>query len=140
MTLTRFFPEASFFATQTPPQLRSVRTRAISRTIPIDLQETDTAYIIKADVPGFKKEQIKLNAEGSINGSNVYISAKKHVTKEEDGPPYFLRERMHQNVRRTVSFPMDIQADQIEAKCEDGVLHLNVPKGPKAQAKKITVR
>ena len=144
MSLTRFFPETSLFGTFDPfletdlladPFLRSSQQN-VARSVPIDLQETDTAYLIKADLPGFKKNQIELNAEGS----SVYISAKLEEVKEEKNVQFRRKERSTRDVRRTVRLPMDIQADKIEARVEDGVLHLNVPKCPKAQAKKIAVK
>lgn len=144
MSLTRFFPDTSLFGTYDPflesdwlmdPFLRSTR-QSVARSVPIDLQETDTAYLIKADLPGFKKNQIELNAEGS----SLYIAAKMEEAKEEKDVQFRRRERSTRDVRRTVTLPMDIQADKIEAKVEDGVLHLNVPKCPKAQAKKIAVK
>jgi HSP20 family protein len=143
MTLARFFPETSLLGTQNPffesdmvmdPLFRSTGP-SMRSLISIDLQETDNAYLIKADLPGFKKNQIEINAEGS----RLYISANREETKEEKEAQFHRRERSNQSMRRSVKLPMDIDSDKIKAKMADGVLNLTVPKNPKAQAKKITV-
>lgn len=143
MSLARFFPETSLITNQNPffdpdliadPLFRPGGQTMRSLT-PIDLQETDNAYIIKADLPGFKKNQIEVNAEGS----RLYISANREETKEDKEARFHRRERSTQSVRRAVKLPIDIDSDKIKAKMIDGVLNLTIPKNPKAQAKRVTV-
>jgi HSP20 family protein len=92
-------------------------------TFKIDVKEEDNAYIIEADLPGVRKEEIQLNyQEGCLS-----ISVERSETKEEDTKNYIHRERRQSTMRRRINLG-DLDPDQIDAKLEDGILTVTAPK------------
>lgn len=104
--------------------------------IKLDVTEEDKAYLVKAEIPGVKKEDIHV----SIDGNQVSISAEVKKEKEEkEGKKLIRSERYYGKVYR--SFTLDHEVDQggAQAKYADGVLEVTLPKKPGTAAKKITV-
>ena len=91
-------------------------------TFKIDILEKDTEYVVEAELPGFKKEEIDLN----IEDENLCIT----VSRSEDankGINYIHRERRAASMNRRVRLA-GARLDQITAKLEDGVLVITIPK------------
>lgn len=102
----------------------------------VDISEDDKAYQIKADVPGAKKEDIKVK----IDGNRVFIGAE--VTKDEEsknGKTLISSERATRQYR-AFTLAQDIDSDKAEAKYLDGVLDLTLPKKPSAKATDVQVK
>ena len=106
--------------------------------MPVDIQEFDNGYKVKAEVPGVKKEDLEID----INKSSVTISAKKQEEKEEKNHKYHKTEFRYGNYSRTVYFPHEIDIKESEAHLEHGVLHLDLPKLKKEEEenKKLEVK
>jgi HSP20 family protein len=115
-TMDRFFDEPLF-----ETALRWPREEAFS--LALDVAEKDDSYIVKASVPG-------------VNPEDIEITEDKEV-KEED---YHLRERHYGSFMRTITLPMAVNADKIEAVNEHGVLTLTIPKSEAVKPKKIAVK
>ena len=113
--------------------LRGIDTE---RAIRLDVSETDQAYTVKADMPGFKKEDIKV----SIDGNRVAISATMQEEKEEKTGGTLYSERLSGSQYRSFMLPQDVDDTKTEAKYQDGVLHLTLPKKAGAAHKQITVQ
>jgi HSP20 family protein len=97
----------------------------------LDLTEDDKNFFIKAEIPGVKKEDIKV----SVEGNQVSLSAEvKKETEEKEGTNVIRSERYYGSVAR--SFTLDESVDQsaASAKYEDGVLQLTLPKKPNGQS------
>lgn len=95
------------------------------RQFDVDIRETDTGYELKADLPGFKKEDLNVGYDDNI----LTIEAnhdEESEEKNEDGT-YLRRERSSQSFRRQF-IVKEIDKDGIRAKFEDGVLNLTLPK------------
>ncbi|MGN1415294.1 MAG: Hsp20/alpha crystallin family protein [Oscillospiraceae bacterium] len=90
-----------------------------------DVKDTGDSYIIESELPGFKKEDIKID----INGDVMTISAENTRTAEEkdENGSYIRRERTFGSVARTFDIS-DIRSEDISASYNDGVLTLNLPK------------
>ena len=96
----------------------------VTPAIKTDIRETEKAYILEADLPGFAKEDIR--AEIKENVLTVYAEHKSE-TEEKDGDRYIHRERSFGSYQR--SFGIEgIDADAITAAYRDGVLTLTLPK------------
>jgi len=106
--------EKRFFGTMTP----SFRT---------DIRESDEAYILEADLPGFAKEEIR--AEIKENVLTIFAEHKTE-SEEKDGDRYIRRERSFGTYRRSFDI-RGIEADAITAAYRDGVLTLTLPKKEK---------
>lgn len=104
---------------------------------PIDVTENDGAYAIRAEIPGFKKEDIQV----SVHGDQVIISAEAQKEKEEkEGDQIVLRECTYGRQYRTFTLPQAVDDTKTTAKYEDGVLKLTLPKKADTALKKIAVQ
>lgn len=103
----------------------------------VDVAEDDNAYTVQAEVPGVKKEDIKV----SINGNQVSISAevkKEHEVK--DGAKVLRSERYHGKFSRSFALAGDVDETAAQAKYSDGVLQLVLPKKAAVSAKKLYIQ
>jgi Molecular chaperone (small heat shock protein) len=93
--------------------------------IKMDVAEDDKAYHVKAEVPGVKKEDIHV----SVEGNQVSITAEVKKEKEEKNGETVLRsERYYGMQSRSFTLMHDVDQDKAEAKYQDGVLDLTLPK------------
>lgn len=103
--------------------------------IKLDVAEDEKAYTVKADLPGVTKDDIKV----SIDGNRVAISAEVKKEKEEKGKNMVRSERYYGSLYRSFTLDHDIDDAKAEAKFQDGVLELKLPKKPGSAAKQLTV-
>jgi HSP20 family protein len=104
--------------------------------IKMDLKEKDDAYVVHADIPGVKKEDIHV----SIDGNQVSISAETRMEKEEkEGEKVLRSERYVGKVARSFTLAHDVDEARSQAKYADGVLELTLLKKAASQAKKLAV-
>jgi HSP20 family protein len=103
----------------------------------IDVSEKENAYIVKADIPGVRKEDINVRIDGNV----VQIDAEvKHEKESKDNGGKVLRsERYYGTVSRTFSLGQDVDEAKADAKYVDGVLTLELPKKASAASKKLAV-
>ena len=91
----------------------------------VDVIDEGENYLLKADLPGFTKENIDIRVEDDL----LSISAERKFEENEDKPDYVRHERFYGSYKR--SFNLEgINADAIEASYNDGVLSLKLPKLP----------
>jgi HSP20 family protein len=102
----------------------------------LDISENDNEFIVKAEVPGCKAEDIDI----SVNGNMLTISGEKKQEKEETSKGCYHVERSYGNFRRDLNLATDVDASKIEAACKDGVLTVTLPKTEKSKAVKIEVK
>jgi len=100
----------------------------------IDIDETDTEYVVSADLPGVKKEDV--NVESS--GSQITISAERKYEKVE-GRKRDRQERYFGSYQRTFSLPAGVKADEIRADFSNGELTVHIPKGEQNRARRIEI-
>lgn len=115
------------------PALRSLEAE---RHIRVDVTETDQAYTVKADMPGLKKEDIKV----AIDGNLVSITAATQEETEQKTGNTVYSERHSGSYFRSFSLPQEVDDTKTEAKYQDGVLQLTLPKKPGTARKQITVQ
>lgn len=104
----------------------------------IDVTENDKGYLVKADIPGVKKEDIQVRVEGNL----VQIEAQTKSEKEErgDGDKVLRSERHYGTISRAFTLGQDIDEGKVQAKYADGVLSLELPKKAPAETRRITVQ
>ncbi|KAF8396854.1 hypothetical protein HHK36_018489 [Tetracentron sinense] len=100
----------------------------------IDWKETPTAHVFKADVPGLKKEEVKVEVE---DGRVLHISGERSHEKEEKNDTWHRVERSSGKFMRKFRLPENAKVDQVKAAMEDGVLTVTVPK---EEIKKLDVK
>lgn len=105
--------------------------------IRMDGSESDAAYTVRAEVPGVKKEDIKV----SIDGNMVTISAEtRHEKEEKSGEKIVRRERYYGQQSRSFSLGQDIDDAKSSARYSDGILELTLPKKAGASGvKQLTI-
>lgn len=102
----------------------------------LDIYETDQAVVVKASLPGVKPEDIDI----SVVGDTLTIKGEvKEESETEDGC-YHCRERRTGAFERTVTLPSSIVPDKAEAKFENGILNLTLPKAEEVKPKSIKVK
>lgn len=93
--------------------------------IRIDVSETDQAYTVQAEIPGAKKDDIRVSVEGNV----VSISAEVKSEKEEkQGERVLVRERYYGSTSRSFRLASNVDEKAAEARFENGVLKLTLPK------------
>jgi HSP20 family protein len=103
----------------------------------LDAAESENAYIVTLDLPGIKREDIKINFDRGVL-SVTGTRASEHA--ESQNGRVYVSERSYGSFRRSVQFARDIDADKIDAKLENGVLTISVPKAATALPRQIDVR
>lgn len=103
----------------------------------IDVTENDRAYTVKAEMPGVRKEDIAIN----IDGNFVSISAEVRRHAEDKKDEKVLREeRYYGAISRAFTLPSEVDQAQAQAKYENGVLELTLPKRTGVQARRLVVQ
>jgi HSP20 family protein len=102
---------------------------------PVDIHETDEALIVKAELPGFSKDDIHIDLH---NNRLTLRGERKHETevKEEQ---YHRRERAYGSFQRSFQLPTTIDQDKVTANFQNGILELRLPKIEAAKPKRIAV-
>ncbi len=105
--------------------------------IRMDVEETDKDYVVKADIPGMKKEDIKV----AIEGNTVSIQAQTTVEQEQkEGGNVVRRERYLGQQYRSFTLPQEIDEQGAQAEYENGVLKLSLPKKSGSISKTLSIK
>lgn len=106
-------------------------------TMQVDIKEDENSYSVLAEMPGVKKEEIKVNVEDNV----LTIAVERNEEVNEEKNNYIRKERKAFNAGRSFKLK-DIKVDEISAKLEDGILTLNLPKVEvqKPEAKQIDIQ
>jgi HSP20 family protein len=111
---------------------RWLRPRVSGIRLPaIDLRETENELILKADLPGVKKEDLAVE----VTPEAITVKGETREGREEKKEDYHCCERVWGSFERVVPLPVEVKADAAKAKFADGVLEISVPKTAAAKAK-----
>lgn len=102
-------------------------------TLPINITEDDDGYVIIANIPGYDKDEIELEATSQY----LQINAKHDEKKEEKDDNYVVREISHTNYRRRISFDKPVDTSKAKTTMKNGVLTINMPKMEEAKSVKL---
>lgn len=103
---------------------------------PVDIEEDDREYLLKAELPGMKKEEVKLKVEGGI----LSISGERKEEKEEKDKKHHRVERSYGAFMRSFALPEVALSEKVSAEFKDGILTVHVPKDERAKRKAIEVK
>ena len=110
---------------------------AANRRMKVDVAEQNGEYKVLAELPGVKKEDIRVN----IDGDEVSITAEARAERDEkDGERVLHSERYFGKVSRAFRLDQEIDEERASAKYADGVLELTLPKKATAAAKQLTIQ
>lgn len=102
---------------------------------PVDVLESDNEYLIRAELPGMKKEDINVE----VKEGTLVLTGERKSEKPADGVKYRHVERVAAKFWRSFSLPEAIKQDAIEAGYKDGVLEIRVPKAEEAKPRQIPI-
>ena len=102
----------------------------------VDIEETDGEFIVKADLPDVKKEEIKIQFQDGV----LAIEGERRQEKEEKGKRFHKIEREYGRFVRRFSMPTDVDGDKVRAEFKEGVLRVFLPKAATALPKQIDVK
>lgn len=102
-----------------------------------NLAKKDNAtFAVEIDLPGVKKDDIEIN----IQDNTLNVSAVRKMSKNIKEDDYYLQESYFGKIERTFTLPDDIDKEGVEAKLDDGRLHINLKKLPSAKTKSIPIK
>ena len=101
----------------------------------VDITETDTAYLIKGEIPGVNREDVKVNIENGL----LSISGERRQEKEEKGKKFHRIERSYGSFMRSFRLPDNIDEAAVKAEFRDGMLNVTLPKTTQPRNKAISV-
>lgn len=105
----------------------------------VNIAENKDHYLVSLAVPGMKKEDFKIDMDGNM----LTISSEKEETREEKEAKFTRKEYNYSSFSRSFTIPDDVNSEKIEARYEDGVLKMTLPRKEEAKklaAKKISVK
>ena len=101
----------------------------------VDIVEDDTQYVIKAELPGLKKEEIKVGVQDDV----LTISGERQYEKEEKDKKFHRVERAHGSFARSFTIPQNSDGEKVSAEFKDGILQVHLPKTETVKPKQIEV-
>ena len=103
--------------------------------IPVDVIERDTAFEVRASLPGVKPEDIEV----TVQGERLTIRAESRAEEEKRGETWLMREQRYGSLQRSITLPAPVSSDNTQACLEHGVLTLTLPKMSGAMPRRIAV-
>lgn len=130
------FFQQRFFAPTWMPRFKFPELADVSASV--DMFEEGDNLVIKAELPGMKKEDINVDLKDDV----ITISGEKKTEEKTERKDFHRVERSFGSFTRRLRLPVEIKADKVEASFKDGVLEIKMPKSEAAKqnAKKIAVR
>ncbi len=102
----------------------------------VDIAEQENEYTVKMDLPGVKKEDVKITLESNI----LTIRGEKKQEKESREGNYHRAERSYGCFQRSFTLPTTVKSDRIDALYKDGILTVTLPKDEEAKPRQIDVK
>jgi HSP20 family protein len=107
-----------------------------SRWPALDIAESENEFVVKADVPGCKADDIDI----SVHGNTLTITGEKKQEEERKEKGYYHMERSYGSFRRDLNLAADIDTEKIQAACKEGVLTITLPKAATSKPVKVKVK
>jgi HSP20 family protein len=102
----------------------------------VDISETEGEYLIKAELPEVRKEDVKVTVENGV----LTLQGERRQEKEEKGKRFHRVERSYGSFVRSFTLPESVDESGVKAEYKDGVLNLHLPKSEKVKPKAIDVK
>lgn len=113
--------------------------RTLSETVwtpPLDIFETADELVVRAELPGMRREDIEVNVEGNT----LILRGERKFEAEEDKESYHRVERVYGAFRRVLDLPATVDPDRVEATYRDGILEIHLGKREEAKPRQIEVK
>ncbi len=129
--LNRLFSRPSLWQANAKPALTIA-----DWTPTVDISETDTEYVIKAELADVDKEAVKVTVRDGV----LTLQGERKQEKEEKGKKFHRIERAYGRFVRNFTLPEDVNEGEVKAEYQDGILIIHIPKSEKAKPKTIEVK
>jgi HSP20 family protein len=117
--------------------LPSLRTAITEDLVPaVDIFEDKGDIVLKAEIPGIKKEDIDI----TLTDDSITISGEKSAVEEVKKADYYRMESSCGSFSRTFMLPSDVQSDKVTSKYVDGILEIRMPKSEEAKKKEVKLK
>jgi HSP20 family protein len=121
--------------------VRTASAKEEALTVPewaplVDILEHDKEYLIKAELPEVKNDDIKVTVQDDV----LTITGERTLEKEEKGRKYHRVERAYGRFARSFTLPEDADGNMVAAEFKDGVLKVHLPKSERAKPKSVEVK
>ena len=103
---------------------------------PMNITQDDENFYLRAEIPGIKPAELSISALRN----RVAISGKREIPREHERVSYHRKERPEGAFNRSVTLPMEVDAERVDARYTDGILTLTLPKAEQAKPRQIAVR
>lgn len=103
---------------------------------PLNVREDADAFYLEAELPGLTEEQVQVSV---VHRNQVVITGERKADEKAEGN-WHRRERVFGKFQRTLKLPAPIDAEKVEAKLENGVLLVTLPKAEEAKPRRISVK
>ena len=104
--------------------------------LPLDVAQTRDEVVIKASLPGLKPPDVQVSLDGNV----LTIRGETGASQDTEDGSYVLRERRQGAFHRSLTLPKGLVTDKVEARFEDGVLTLTIPKAEESKPRTIEVK
>lgn len=101
----------------------------------VDIFDTDNAIVIKAELPGIKKDDVSIDVKGNV----LIIKGERFFDKETKEENYYRKERSFGKFQRSFTLPDAVNPEAIKANFKNGVLEIEVPKPEEKKPKQISI-
>jgi HSP20 family protein len=101
----------------------------------IDIEQQNGNLVMRADIPGIKADEVKIEVEDDI----LTVSGEHEERKEHKEKQYLRRERRFGSFRRSMALPMGVDPKQIKAKTHDGVVEVTIPLPKETKKEPVTI-
>lgn len=102
----------------------------------VDISETPKEYVIKGELPGIKKEEVKVTVQNGV----LTLAGERKSEKEEKDEKFHRVERTYGAFTRSFVLPEDAVVEQVSAECKDGVVTVRIAKAEVAKPKSVEVK
>lgn len=102
----------------------------------VDVEENNEGYLVKAELPGLKREDIKV----TVNNGMLMLQGERRAEKEEKGKRFHRIERSYGSFYRSFTLPEGVNDEKLNAEFKDGVLTIMIPKAPEVKPKAVQIQ
>ena len=106
------------------------------RTPLVDLEDQGKNFLLKAEMPGFKKEDIEID----LQEDSISISAEVGWSYDKKEQEYVCKERACKSFYRTIQLPEEIDIEKVAAELSEGILEINLPKKKPKKTRKVKIK
>ncbi len=125
-----------FFRRPFPSAMPRFSIEEVEFSPAIDIYEEENDVVLKAELPGMKKEDIDI----SLTDDTITISGEKRAEHKTERKNFYRYESSYGSFCRTMSLPSDIRQDKVKAEFKDGVLEVRMPKTEDAKKKQVKIK